>query len=153
MAVVTINGDAYQDATNADYPIDAGVSRASVLAFVSEAAIASGNSTNSVIYFGRIPAEARICRGPSLLFNDTISGLTDFDVGFANDPDGLIDGANLATTSTHAFGVVTADEINKPAWELAGLTENPGGLLDIIGTLKANAGAAGDVALELYYRV
>lgn len=93
-------------------------------------------------------------------YNDALSGATDVDIGiYAPLRDGgavysadcFADGISLASASV--VGVqqrFTSADINgckKMMWELAGLTADPGGEMDICLTLNTAGSAAGDITL------
>lgn len=48
-------------------------------------------------------------------------------------------------------GVLTADLVARPLWQAAGLTEDPGGNFDLLGTTPAGTTAAGTVTLVVTY--
>ena len=62
---------------------------------------------------------------------------------------GGVSGA-LAAASKALTAIDLAD-LRKPLWQIAGYTDNPGGMLDIVGTLNAAAGAAGTITLTLLF--
>lgn len=152
MAVVTIAGSAFPDETVPIAFKEAVIAEGKLLSMVSRATITSGNSADSVINFGKIPLNARINSLSSLL-HPAITGLSDFDLGVTEDPDCLIDGANLTSGTSKAFAAQTIAELNNPVWQLAGLSAEKIGMTNLIGTLNADAGATGVVAVNLLYTV
>lgn len=109
-------------------------------------AIASGDSATSTHYLGKIPSDAVLIKGASELTHEAITGVTDFDIGFANDTDALADGLNIAAAGTKSpLAAVTTPNLAKRAWELAGYSADPRKMLDVIATLNAAATAAGSV--------
>ena|SRR5581483_10404522 len=117
--------------------------------------------------FGRIPTNAKIEPG-SKLWNGALTGLTSYDVGlFAETapftPDYtqgaaacLISAKDIHLASSQDFSaLITPDKGGKSAWELAGLTSDPGGFLCVVGTIHAAGGTATAsdwLDLHLHYR-
>ncbi|MBY0356259.1 MAG: hypothetical protein K2Q12_11115 [Rickettsiales bacterium] len=95
---------------------------------------------------------------PYELFIDhaALSGMTDVDVGYyytradggaVIDKDNLADGLSFATAATakNALSAVTPANVGKRHWELAGLSRDPGGMLDIALTINTAGTANGAV--------
>ena len=121
----------------------------------------AGSASGTTVFLGRIPADARIS-GRSVIHHDDLatSGSPTLDLGIGSvnsnvtsDPDGLNDGIDV--TSAGANVAVIKDHANygKQAWEfVSGQTTNPGGELDVYGSIKdAATNAAGDITCELVY--
>lgn len=128
-----------------------------VKSLVSTKEILNTDSIASTVKFGSIPSNARILRN-SALDHDAITGLTDFDLGIGQtvagvlivkSADCLINGATLASAGSKALTAIDLAALPYPAWKLAGYAADPGGFLDIVGTLNAAAGADGTVTLTL----
>lgn len=119
-----------------------------------QADIANGDSATSTFEVARLPSRATILP-QSTLFTTGVGGLTDVDVGFAGDPDALVDGANLtsAGTVTRLNGAVALGDDKKMVWELAGLTKDPKEDISVFITLKTNASAAGTLVPVFFYSV
>lgn len=150
MAVVTKYGSAYKDPA-AIRPVDAvfaeGVSRQ----VTSKASIANGDSATSIAYMGKVPSNA-ILSPVGNLYAPAIAGLTSVSLGFAGAAGALMNAVNIAAGGAFpAMSAVAVANYTKRAWELAGLTSDPGGMLDVILTLGTAATAAGDVVLALPY--
>jgi hypothetical protein len=155
MAVVTKYGTGYPDPT-VRAAIDADKAEAHIKAIVSQITITNGDSIGSKFYLGRVPSNA-IIDPRSHINTAAITGATDNDIGFFNpnggavlDADALVDGVTLAAAANLAFPAAGAGAIfltpanmQKRAWELAGLTSDPGGFLDIVLTMNAAATATG----------
>ena len=133
-----------------------------VKALVSTVELAA-SASGSTVFFGRIPSNARICP-TGLIYNDDLAtsgsptldiGLGSVDSNVTSDPDAINNGIALssATTTTTIF----ADPANAalPAWDLvASVTSDPGGELDVYGSVKdAATTATGTITVELYYYV
>lgn len=118
-----------------------------------QADVANGDSATSTFEIARLPSHARI--SPlSILRSPGIGGLTNVDVGFADAPDALVDGANLTTATTVGLmsNVALGDD-KKALWELAGLTADPKAKISVFITLNTNATAAGTLVPEFVYIV
>lgn len=113
--------------------------------------------------FARIPSNARIHYSSVVSWDDLASaGAPTLDLGFkavaaniTTDVDALNDGLDLATATTAARVIKDHANAGKMAWEfVSGQTTDPGGFLDVIGTvLDANCNATGDVTMTLVYTV
>jgi hypothetical protein len=150
MGVVTKYGTGSKDPTALN-PIEAVFAEGVLRQINSKAAIANGDSSTSVIYFGKIPSSA-ILDPKSQVYAEAITGLTSFSLGFVGAPAALMSAVDIhAGGNFSAVAAVGAANYNKRAWQLAGLASDPGGLLDIIGTLGADAGAAGSITTAIAY--
>lgn len=152
MAVVTKYGNGYKDPA-AIRTVAAVFAEGQQRVITSVLPIASGDSANSVLYIGKVPSNA-IIDPDSRYYFTAITGLTDLDIGFANAPAALVDGDDLATAGSQTLaghGTLTPANMAKRAWELAGLTADPGGNLDVFATMKAAAAAGGTLAVKLKF--
>lgn len=152
MAVVTKYASGYQDP--AVKPVDAlpvEEVRGTVKLLVSTVAVANGDSIASKLYFGKIPSNARIMTN-SLLEHDALTGVASFDLGEKTADDCLMTAVNITAAGTKdATGNITIANLRKPFWAICGYAADPGGELDIFGTLDAAATAAGNITLSLLY--
>lgn len=145
MAVVTKYGTGYRDPTSR-VEIDADKAEAHVKTIASMISITNGDSIASLFFVGRVPSNA-IIDPRSTYIHAAVTGVTDFDLGFYHpnggaviDADALVDGDDISGAGIQTLighGTLTVANANKRAWELAGLTSDPGGFLDIVATLKA----------------
>ena len=104
----------------------------------------AGSATGTTIFFGRIPSNARILP-QGFIYNDDLAttgsptldiGLASVDSNVTSDPDAINNGIALSSATTTT--TVLADPANAglPAWDLVnGVTSDPGGELDIYGTV------------------
>lgn len=151
MAVVTKYSSARRDPSVGKTP-KAYIARAELLNSAGIAAIANGDSANSVIYFGTVPSSARLS-AISAIRCTAVTGAA-MNLGFDVTGKGAVLAAaqSLATAgSFSATSVLTAADLNKRVWELCGYTADPGSEIDVIGTLTAGATAAGTVAVDLFW--
>lgn len=107
---------------------------------------ATAQASGDKLYVASVHPEARLSFASGFK-NEALTGLTDIDFGDINDPDGLIDGANLATASAvgkQLFPALFANgKVTDPLWKLLGYTESPDKPLDLYFTLKATPTASG----------
>lgn len=162
MTVVTKYGTGARDPASL-VAIDALRAAAEVRKILSLISITNGDSIASKYMIGEVPADAIISPGSSLVF-DALTGATDCDIGF-NYPNGgaviladcVVNGHDMHTAATVALsaatgsGLATATNMAKKAWELAGLTSNPGGNLALWLTLNAAATATGKLLCDFTY--
>jgi hypothetical protein len=150
MGVVTKYGTGYKDPA-ASKMVEAVYAEGSERSINSQIAIANGDSATSVYYVGRLPSSA-IIDPRSMGYHAAIAGVTDFSLGFAGAVKAL-----MSSVDTHSGGAISATsgvanaDLNKRAWQLAGLSSDPGGMLDIFATLGANASGAGVVTFKIGY--
>lgn len=126
----------------------------------STVAVAAAASANSVYTFFRVPTSARIHGLSEVSLDDLAStGAPTLDFGFAavdsnftTDDDALNDGIDAATAASGTKLIKDLANYGKTVWELLGLSEDPGGLADVIGTIKdAATNTGGDVTVTLVY--
>lgn len=124
------------------------------------------SASGDTIDFGKIPANARIL-GMSRLYNDDLatSGSPTLDIGLKSytgsgnsvtaDPDAIGNGFALSSAGSDVVVISDVANVGLPAWDFVnGVSANPGGSLEVYGTVKdAATTAIGTVSLELYYTV
>ncbi len=150
MTAYTRYGTGYKDpaSVNRINAVYADAQNRSVNSMIS---IGASDGIGSVYYVGQVPSNAIIDPASTFYF-EAATDVTDFDLGFANDPDALVDGLDIHLAgSDRVMKSVATASLNKRAWELAGLSSDPGGMLDIIATLKAAASAAAKVVFRINY--
>jgi hypothetical protein len=124
----------------------------------------AASDSSSTISFGKIPSNARILAASKVYWDDlATSGSPTLDLGLkavnanvTTDDDCLNDGLALSAVSTAnvgAFVVKDIANVGLPAWDyVANVTADPGGLLEVLGTVRdAATTATGTVTLELHY--
>lgn len=120
----------------------------------------AGTSSGGTVFFGRIPSNARILP-TGLIYNDDLatSGSPTLDIGLGSvgsnitsDPDALNNGIALSSATTTTTVLADPANAGKYAWEfVSGQTSDPGGSLDVYGTVKdAATNATGSLVVELY---
>lgn len=156
MAVVTKYAKSVKDPASIALPPAAFSEGKVVCISTGPIAIANGDSTNSKIYLGRLPTSA-IVLPQSILYHGAVTGVTDFDIGLEKDGvlvdiDVLADGLTLASAGNkQVTAALATGQIGRRLWEVAGLSNDPGGEYDIIGTLKADASAGASIEAFIYY--
>lgn len=132
----------------------------------------ASSSINATYQFCRVPSNAKI---KSLLFESEAqaAGAVDLGVYYATDGEGGRPTALLAAAAisqalfasalalTGAFvpidvvnesGTYTLDKRTQPLWQAAGLTTDPGGYFDIVGTLTtAITTGTGKMGVRVFY--
>jgi len=109
--------------------------------------------------FGRIPSNSRFSGISKIYWDDlTTTGAPTFDLGLGSvdsnvtsDPDALSNGHDV-TAAGSADAIAGISNYGLPAWDLVnGVTSDPGGELDVYGTVvdAATAGLTGTVTVEL----
>jgi hypothetical protein len=169
MAVVTTYGDGYRAAASPTgsqaFPgVPAVKAEAHQKCIVSSVPVANGDSATSIYYVGRIPSDA-ILDPSSLVYATGIAGLTSMSVGlgaspapasplggWAASPALFVNAQDWHTAASFSLtGNVSTANANKRMWELLGLTQDPGGFIDVIATVNQAAGAAGTLQFFLKY--
>jgi hypothetical protein len=133
--------------------ISALFAEAQVRMIASKIDIANGDDAASVFYIGKVPSNA-VIDPRSAYFHEAVAGVTDLDVGFANAAAALVDGDDVSSAGTQTLAghaTLTVPNMAKKAWELAGYTSDPGGMLDIIATLKAASTATKSIMFVIVY--
>jgi len=133
--------------------------------------VAATDDDDSIYDFVRLPAQA--IPYSALIVSDAIAGATDYDLGVytpveggtptAVDADCLADGVDINAGFAvptellgHTGGIPDpADYGQKPLWELAGVSADPGDdvLYDICLTANTVGTAAGTITLAIVYAV
>lgn len=154
MAVRNVYGNGqYDPAVIPRVPLPAERTQGTVKSLKSTAALLSTDNATSTVNFGRIPRDAYISRKSDLMAVAQ-AGLTSVSLGFANAAAALI-----SAVDAHSGGVFNltapayADFATKPAWVLAGYTDENScpAELDVIATIGADVSAPGALTLDLYY--
>lgn len=124
--------------------------------------LTTGATAGTQIVFARIPTNARIHGLSQISWDDCATtgsptldlGFKAVDSNFTTDTDALNDGLTLETATTAAKVIKDHKDSGKKVWELLGLSSDPGGLADVIGTTAdASTNQTGDVTLTLVYSV
>ena len=129
----------------------------------STISVPSGSAAGYEIVFARIPTGARI-HGTSRIFWDDLGTSTSPTLGLGfksvqgsitTNTTAMATGLALATAQPQGV-IVFSDHVNsgRTVWELLGLSADPGGFVDVIGTTaSASTDATGDVTMSLAYSV
>lgn len=152
MAVVTKYGNGYKNPASL-LAIDAVFAEGAARRITSKIDITNGDSIASKFYIGSVPSNAIIDPRSSYYYG-AVTSVSDFDVGFENDPDALVDGDDVSSAGSQSLighGTLTLANGTKKAWELAGYTSDPGGMLAVFGTLKVAATATASILFVIDY--
>ena len=133
---------------------------ANLVAVASTVEVTAAASATSTYTMARVPSNARLMAMSTLYFDDLASsGAPTLDIGLAgsqitDDPDALNDGIDCATAAGSSRMIKEIADAGKFAWELAGETSDPGGMLEIyVSILDAATNTGGTMTLELVYSV
>lgn len=137
-------------------------SKANLMMLDSTVETASAVTAGTEYVFARIPTNARIHGSSFVSWDDLAStGAPTLDFGFKPvngnatiDIDSINDGLTLATATANARLIKDFANNGRMAWELHGLTSDPGGFFDLIGTTQdADTNAAGTITVYLAYSI
>lgn len=148
MAVVTRYGTAVKDPASA-LAVNANVAEGLDRTAYSKVSVSSDSNT-SLHLLARLPSNARLRPG-STLYYSALTGLTSYSIGL---------GVNGAIVNSKTAALVSAEDIHlagsvllskaiaagslgKQLWDLAGYAADPGGMIDIIGTVGADCSTTG----------
>jgi hypothetical protein len=120
--------------------------------------VAAAANDGSTYVLARIPSNARIHPLSTIYWDDLASsGTPTVDVGLrgaqiTNDPNALADGLAVSTAAGSSRLVINIADIGKMAWELAGASSDPGGMLEVYASVvDAAANDGGTLSLCLVY--
>lgn len=126
----------------------------------------TARTANNTMRMVRLPSRARMHGLSRVHWDDLASaGAPTLDIGvgpvgdvnnvITADADALNDGLDLATAAGTALMIKDHANYGRQLWEyVAGLTSDPGGLLDIyVSFVDANTNATGDVTLEVAFTI
>lgn len=133
-----------------------------VKALISTVEVAP-SASGTTLKFGTIPSNARISAASMVYWDDLSTtgsptldlGLGSVDSNVTSDPDALSNGHAVSSAGS-ASALTDIANAGLPAWDLvASVTSDPGGALDVYGSIKdaATAGLTGTVTVEVYYTV
>lgn len=130
---------------------------------VATVELANGDSIGSKLVLVSLPSNARMS-ALWLLCDAITSGAADFgiyrttaDGGAVVDADVFGSAVSIATAITvgtnilHESGVTDIAYIEKPLWQLLGLSADPGVMYDLVATLTAATTAAGTLSARVTY--
>jgi hypothetical protein len=162
MSVVTKYASGYLDPTAIKH-IDAIFRAAESRTINSLIALTNGDSIASKYYIGSVPSNALLSPGGTIDCQ-AITGASDCDVGLAYPNGGamivvdcIVNGQTFASATSVTLRTATGGALatvanqQKRAWELAGLSADPGGELDLVLTINAAATATGNVNFRITY--
>lgn len=151
-SVVTAYGTGYKNPTSLQ-AVNAVYAESQPKRINSQITITNGDSIASTYFVGRVPSNA-IIDPRSLIVYAAITSVTSMHLGFAASTAALVSAKDISSAGNGtllSIGTLTTANMNKRAWELAGLTTDPGGFLDIIATINVAATATGVVQFFIDY--
>lgn len=158
-------GSAYSPNVKPRVPLDGAVTSGAVRALKSTLELANGLGSGTLISFGKVPSNG-IPHRKSDLYNDAMTSLTSVSLGVGRlaitsaDVFTLTDGSATCLVNAadvHTGGVLNMTafdfaDIGKPFWQIAGYSDDPGGELDVVGTIGATlTTGSGTVTIDLLY--
>lgn len=156
MTVYTRYGNAVKDPA-AINPVAAIDAEGQVRSAYSKISVNS-DGIGSIYLLARLPSNSRILPS-STAYYTALTGLTDLDIGIgvngaviSGKADALVNGEDIHLAGNVSMvKAVAAGSLGKKLWELAGYSADPGGMLDIIGTVNAAASTTGSVEAFTHY--
>lgn len=159
MAVVTTKSTAIT-AADALEKVSRKIARARLLTSIGFVNKAAADNNNSVYRFARIPSTATI-RNIIINVDAAITGGTGYQLAVYDQTSanaGAAIGnltsfgaaADLSATGIKSFRPSPAD-VEKPLWQLAGLTSDPGKLVDIVLVATAAGTTAANISMDVHW--
>lgn len=120
----------------------------------------AASASGTTVFLGRAPSSARLLPN-GFIYNDDLatSGSPTLDIGLASvgsnvtsDPDAITNGIALSSATTTTTIMADPANAGKQLWQfVSGQTTDPGGELDIYGSVKdAATTATGTISVALY---
>lgn len=119
----------------------------------------AASASGTTLFLGRVPTTARLLPN-GFIYNDDLAttgaptldiGLASVDSNITSDPDAINNGIALNSATTTTTVVADLTDVGKPMWEIAGASSDPGGSLDIYGTVAdASTTQTGTVSVALF---
>lgn len=136
---------------------NAKTSGGSLMRQVETVAIEADDDDGSSYVVARIPSNA-VLSEITVLEHEAITGASNFNLGFY-DPDGSVINATalrslLSFTSQGSAKILSSidkDRRGEEVWQLAGLSEDPHNLIDIVVTSVTVGTGAGALTMETFY--
>jgi hypothetical protein len=155
MAIAKPYGTGYKDPAAVNV-ITALYAEATVKCIPSRVDTTAGDTIPGVYFVGKVPSNSLI-RGDSTVFFSALGAgallALGFNTGIGGASSVLLNGLSVAaagsSTLMAAVGSFTTTKQVQPAWQLAGLSSDPGGMLDVIATITGAAPATGIVLFML----
>lgn len=154
MAVVTVYGDEFTKTRVPREFIEVAKQHGRVRAHHDKMVITAADSVGSKYYLGKLPSNCRLLPDSKVYF-DAIGASATLDIGDADTVDALSTDLDISSAgSAGALDNIAIEEYGQYLWEMLGLSADPGGQIDIIGTLAGAAATnTGDLVVDLRYVV
>lgn len=122
---------------------------------IDTGAFVAADAIGTTLYLARLPSNAVIHPDSKVWFDD-FGGTGTMDIGGVNDDDILAADIDVSGAAGSSDLLARPDhtDYGKELWDLFGLTEDPGGNLDIIATIATAAAVnSPDVTVMIKYSV
>lgn len=108
----------------------------------TDAVIPATTTADTVVRVAPLPSKA-VLQPQSLVHTNGLGTGVQLDIGIAADPDALIDGVAVNNPGTVDL-IAPGSAAGVPLWELMGLSEDPGGEIELIATIKNGSTTGSD---------
>lgn len=144
-------GQAYNPANATPKQVAFGLEKATNHVLIRDTIELTAAPINDTIWLGKFPSNTVLDPAGCMVWFDDLGTSVTLDIGDVNDPDGLTAAQDVATAagSFNAMKTVGVENYFKPLWALLGYASDPGGLLELIGTIKGGA-ATGTVSWQFH---
>lgn len=143
-------GQGYNGANATPKPVGFGLEKATNHILIRDTVELAAAAINDTIYMGKFPSNTILDPDASKVWFDDLGTSVTLDIGDVNDPDGLCAGQDVAAAAGSANVMKSVDIANyfKPLWAQLGYAKDPGGLIELYGTIKG-AAATGTLTFQL----
>lgn len=150
MAVENIKSDLYRDEAAGGAVPDAQYVTGRVKVMTGSVANGAADSAGSTYKIASLPADCLL--DELTLFDDENWGFAATKIGTLTDPAALLDTAPITAPVGRKAPVAFGDANHgKELWEILGLSENPGGMIDLYAHAAAGATGAGSLLFQIRY--
>ena len=147
MPIVEVSADVVPNRQQGQADVDPLRSNGRPKVITGTVANAADDALGSIYHLATLPAACLL--HPDTAFDPTLSGLADLRVGTRTDPNALVAAPSIdGIHKPVAFGDAKYD---KPLWQMLGLAENPGGMIELYQHAIANATATGVTKFQITY--
>ena len=132
-----------------------------VKSFMATCAVEAADDNTTVFKLGKMPSDA-VIMPEAMVYHTALTGLTGIDIGVTSDQgvasaeDKILDGLNVVNAGSSSLwaGAGNGNAITDPPeklWQLLDFPEDPGGMLELSLSLKADVSAAGTIKVSMPY--
>lgn len=143
-------GQAYNPANATPTPVGFGLERGTDHVLFRDVIELSAAPANDTIFLGKYPSNTILDPDGCVCWHDDLGTGVTMDVGDSSNADGLVDGQDVATAagSFSLLKTVGIESYFKPLWAQLGYASDPGGLIELYGTILG-AAATGTVTVQI----